>query len=180
MQGSQPDDDFLIEGTRELPGSAFQEADAPGALRESILRRTTAVLRARARRRKALVLASWLIAYAAGAGTVLTASRAWTGPEGRGASPFVAPGPAVEKAPTVDAPAEPDPRSLVRKARWGPPAERYRLLKGAGDRFLNGFGDIERALECYRKALALAARGEPARAEPGDSWLFTVLVQSRI
>jgi hypothetical protein len=182
MNGSRPDDDFLIDGMGELPGGAFREAEAPAALRESILLRTTTALRSRARRRKALILASWLIAYAAGAATVLTAFRPWTGPEGGGAAPVAAPGPgpSAEKAPAVKAPAEPDPRSLVRKARRAPPAERYRLLKGAGDRFLNGFGDIESALDCYRKALDLAVRAGPVRSEPGDSWLFSALVQSRI
>ena len=70
-----------------------------------------------------------------------------------------------------------DPTLLEELALDAGPSERARLLRRAGDRYLDERGDVEAAVRCYRASLEI----DPADApEPNDSWLLAVLKQGHV
>jgi len=193
MSGDHLNSDSLAEGLEGLPPSAFGCPEAPPELREAILRRTRAAVRRRPRRRRLLATVAVAAAYSAGLGTAVLWSGAATGPV-----PFVTAEPASDVAPAAtslapvreltatdaaSAPADErpaSPRALLARVPDAAPAEQVRLLTRAGDRYLTDYGDVQRALDCYRQVLELTPRSQPAALGSGDTWLLTSLKLARL
>jgi hypothetical protein len=158
----------LIEGLGPGPVK-FDVPSPPPGLRERLLERTAAAVRSRARWRRARLAAALVLLYAAGLATApLLLDRA--GP--------AEPAAAGKPAPPQAAPAPLDPEEIRRRVPDAPLPERARLLRLAGDLYLEKRGDPAAALECYRQVLELSLM--PASPpEPGDSWLLLALKQAR-
>jgi hypothetical protein len=161
------DHDPLVEGLGPGP-LRFDVPRPPAGLRERLLERTSAVVRSRARWRRIRIACALVLVYAAGIATAVPLLLDRSGPAERAAS---------EPEPRPAAPALLDPDEVRRSVADAPPAERARLLRLAGDLFLEGRGDASAALECYRQVLELSPV-LASRSEPGDSWLLIALKQS--
>jgi hypothetical protein len=72
-----------------------------------------------------------------------------------------------------------DPSELVRRSETASSEDRVRLLKQAGDLYLSDRYEIEKALQCYRRALDSLPQSMQMRVEPGDTWLLAALKDSR-
>jgi hypothetical protein len=176
------ENDPLLEGLG-LPADAWRLPRAPEGLREEVLARTSAAVRNRSRWRKILVGGVIAAAYAAGLATaVLVLGGA---PIRQDTSPTVseaAPSEALPKPPPPQPVAAPDPERepeefAVLLARSSS-EQQMKLLKIAGDRYLNEYGDARLAMNYYRRLLALA----PPEMQPtlDDTWLLRSLKQARL
>jgi hypothetical protein len=155
----------LIPGLDLPPGSLVPERPPPG-LRERVLEQTTFALRSRAMRRRFLH-SGWIAAvYAAGFLTAAVVARPW------GAVP---PAPVLPEANGTAPTRRMDPSEVLRGVAAAPRSERPRLLRAAGDAFLEERGDLASALDCYRQVLELDAK---APLLPDDTWLLAALKQS--
>ncbi|HIJ74470.1 MAG TPA: hypothetical protein HPP83_10260 [Candidatus Hydrogenedentes bacterium] len=174
----------LVEGLDELPRGVF----APGNLRERVLRRTCATVRARPRRRRAIALAGAALAYVAGLATMHLAVR-----ESEPTVPILAQGTPVaipsglEPQPSKPADVELvpadlliDPKAFAGRVATAPLDERMQLLERAGDRHLIERGDVQAALYYYRQLLDLLPATRQTELNPNDSWLLFSLKQARI
>jgi hypothetical protein len=159
-------DEPLVDGLGAGP-LRFDIPRPPPGLRERLLERTAAGVRSRARWRRGRLAAALALVYAAGLATALPLVRERAGP----------PEPTVEPAPSPAAPAPLGPDEIRRRVPDAPPAERARLLRLAGDLYLQRRGDPAAALECYRQVLELSSL-PASQLEPEDSWLLTALKQA--
>ncbi|MBI4602149.1 MAG: hypothetical protein HY721_09335 [Planctomycetes bacterium] len=181
------EDEPLCGGLEGLPHGALAGPEPSPGFQEALLRRTSGAVRRRGALRRARLMACILLAYGAGLATALalrSAGEPAGGPRGpaaaapQGLAALAPAAPTVEPAETE--PAAPSPEELERRARGWPGRQRAALLKVAGDGYLAALGDIERAVRCYREALDLTPRKDLARIEPGESWLFAALKESRL
>lgn len=169
-------EDPLLDG---LPDGALERPVSSVKFREVLLERSTAVLRQRRRRGRALSAAGWLVAYAAGLATAFLAL-------GSEQAPPVAPLDRVAQgvAPAVDQPSDdaalPDlpPWELERRSASAEEAQRPELLRLAGDRYFNDYADVQSALRCYRQLLDLVP-SDQRTFDPSDNYLLTSLKQAR-
>lgn len=175
MSGNHLDSEGpLAEGLETLP----PYPEVPDELRDAILRRTSATVRRRPRRLRTLAACVVAVAYAAGLGTALLWSDADVAP-----APLVA-APAPEIAPVIPAVAavertRENPQALLARVPDATPPEQVRLLTQAGDRYLTDYGDVTRALDCYRQVLELTPDSQPVTLESSDTWLLTSLKLAR-
>jgi hypothetical protein len=143
------------------------------ALRQSLLLQTTRRLRRPRWLRRAALAAALAACYGAG----LLSMRLLT-PTPPIPSPTVA---AVqqpkEDAPQAPAAAVPAVAVELRAARAADP-ERARLLRQAGERYLNEEIDPEAALRCYSKALD-AGSEEDTKFSDRDDWLLMAIKNAR-
>jgi len=165
----------LAEGLETLP----PYPEVPDELRDAILRRTCATVRRRPRRLRTMAACVVAAAYAAGLGTALL----WPGADGPPA-PLVA-APAPEVAPVIPAvtavdAASASPQALLARVPDAAPSEQVRLLTQAGDRYLTDYGDVARALDCYRQVLELTPDSQSLTFEASDTWLLTSLKLARL
>ncbi|MCC6485923.1 MAG: hypothetical protein IT364_00350 [Candidatus Hydrogenedentes bacterium] len=177
-------DEGLLDG-QELPCEAWLSPQVPAGLKDSLLYRTTAGVRTRTRRRRALVVGGLVAAYAAGLTTAFAlAGRAPQAPQ----EPLVS---SVEPQEAAPPPAESgqdevtpallgDPEGFTLLLVNSPVEKQARLLKSAGDKYLNDYGDIQLALNCYRRLLALQGAANEETADSSDTWLLRSLKQARV
>jgi hypothetical protein len=169
----------LAEGLEALPEGAFDMPRPPEELRTAVLERTIRIVRGRARRRRLLILALAAAAYLGGLTTALLLTEtAATNGNGRQGVAEVQPG-AVDFAGNPAGNPEAKPADLERQAESATPEERILLLTRAGDLYLSAQCDVERALDCYRRALDAMPAVRRTAAAPGDSWLLAALKDSR-
>jgi hypothetical protein len=177
------DDPLLKNG--DLPPDVWRLPLAPAGLREDVLARTSAAVRGRVRRRRTLLAATVAAAYAAGIVTAFLALRGF--PESESGAPMVSevtqerpvPTPRPEKLAVVPD-AERDPEQFALLLARSPREKQVELLKAAGDRYLNEYGDVELALNYYRRLLSLEPSGEDAEPTLDDTWLLRSLKQARL
>ncbi len=174
------EDEPLIEGlARPFAGGV---AEPSASFSAEVLRKTTRVVRWRVRRRWLAVACGVLVAYLAGLGT--TRMGGGGVPEGDGTArvaPAAEPVPAapVRSGDALLAALPAGSKALRRHIAAVPRAERPRVLREAGDRYLAERTDIGSAMTCYR---ALLDNQDPARRvqpEPDDSWLLLYLKTAR-
>ncbi|MCL4691382.1 MAG: hypothetical protein KJ060_02595 [Candidatus Hydrogenedentes bacterium] len=180
---SNHDIEPLLNG-EELPADAWDRPPIDPRFREAVFAQTASALRARSLRRH-VVTAGALVAasYAGGMVTAWIALQPEPAPA-PAESMTVAPPAAVDNA----APIEPvvtddllrDPEGLSLLVAQSPAEEQEQILKAAGDRYLEGFGDIEQAMNCYRRLLALQQPGAGVAMNLDDSWLLKSMKQARL
>lgn len=170
-------------GEADLPfesidGSAWPVP--PDGLRREVWQKTARLVRRRAQHRRWRLLAGWGLAYAAGL------VSAWFALRHEALAPAQLPEASVRQIATNQAApsivennldALP-PEELRRRVAGAPRPEQIRLLRLAGDRYLFGAADVERALDCYRQVIELTPRSELAGRDSGDSWLLAELKSS--
>jgi hypothetical protein len=145
------------------------------ALRRTVLRRTTRVLRRRRRLRTLALAAALAAVYLAGVGTAR-----------RTAAPAPTPAPEDvarqrEETPPPGPDARPAPSSAV-TAEWHAFDSNDRaspLYRQAGDRYLRENGDLESAVRCYRNALDTGDEASLSPA-PEDNFLLLAIKDARM
>jgi len=143
------------------------------AFRDAVLARSLCTMRQYRRRRRYAIVATLLLAYGAGMGSLVMLQAA---KHSRPELPLA-------QSPPAAAPAQaprPDPRALLNRVADVPRPEQVRLLTEAGNIYLDDRGDIERALNCYRQVLEILPEDQSMNISPGDTWLFTALKQARM
>ena len=168
----------LAEGLDVLPEGSFRFPRPSEDLRRSVFGRTRQIVRARSRRRRFIIVAVAAAAYIGGITTALFFSEtAMRDGEGRNA---------VVESPFGDEGTQPRFRDFIteageleRRSDSAPPKERTRLLTRAGDLYLSAQYDVEKALNCYRRALNTMPASRQTIIEPDDSWLLAALKDSR-
>jgi hypothetical protein len=166
------EDEPLIEGLEALPAGALYRPSAPEGLRRALRDRTARAVRSRVRRRRFLVAALVVLAYGGGVATAYRFFDATADPAGREIA-VSRPGEAEPAA------RDPDPAALEQRAAGAPPEARIPLLQRAGDLYLSGPGNVERAVDCYRRVLEALPPSRRTVVEPGDSWLLLAMKESR-
>lgn len=180
MDGNEP----LMDGV-PVPPEAFRRPCPPEGLRDRVLAQTGAVVRRRRRARRGLLIAVLAAAYAGGAGTAL-----WLAPEAAApaASPVLtAAAPAPPAVPAAETPVPALPDEILRDSERFTlllnrvtPERRLELLQEAGNRWLDDYGDVERAVTCYRQFLDQAPPGRLAEFHPNENWLLRSLRLARL
>ncbi len=166
----------LIEGLESVPPEAFGLPRPPAGLQESIFAQTCRVVRAKARQRRLVALGVVAAAYMAG----ITTALLWTETPGRMNSGALLTSPSIDKERKDEPfPSYIEPSELVRRSETASPEDRIRLLKQAGDIYLSDQYEIEKALQCYRRALDSRPQSLQMRVEPDDSWLLAALKDAR-
>ncbi len=178
------DETPLYEGLDTIPREAFELPESSNAFRERVLARTTAQVRKRAKRSLGMRM---FLSYGAGVATVLLfVAPAWWTPKHTGMQEQ----PVVTKAP-ADPPSAPKagailPRELLHDSEAlafhiaaASKADRLRILKQAGDGYLNEWGDPQRATQCYGRLLDLTGKNDGYSVETTDSWLLATLKRAR-
>lgn len=177
-------DEGLLNG-KELPREAWLTPEIPAGLRESLLARTTAGVRARTRRRRAIFVVGMAAAYAAGLTTAFVLAGSFpqvpqetliSSVEPPEPTPPAAEPPSDEVTPALLG----DPEGFTLLLVMSPAEKQARLLKSAGDKYLNDYGDIQLALNCYRRLLALQGASNEETADSSDTWLLRSLKQARV
>ena len=177
------DDEPLLEG-QELPRALWDDPPISPEFRESVLARTSAQLQVRSRRRRVAVAGALIAAsYLGGIATAWFALR--TPPADAGSELAVA---EVREDPGAVAPVEPvvadsllrDPEAFALLLAKSPVDKQIEILKSAGDRYLAGFGDIDQAMNCYRRLLALQQTSAGSAMSVDDSWLLKSMKQARL
>lgn len=165
----------LAEGLKTFP----PYPEVPDELCDAILRRTRATVRRRPRRLRTLAACVVAVAYAAGLGTALL----WSGTDVAPAPLVAAPAPEIAPvipAVTVADAAPASPQALLARVPDAAAPEQVRLLTQAGDRYLTDYGDVARALNCYRQVLELTPDSQSLTLESSDTWLLTSLKRARL
>lgn len=182
---SNHDSEPLLNGD-ELPAEAWDRPPIDPRFREAVFAQTASAVRARSLRRR-VVTTGALVAASYASGIVTT----WIALQ-----PEPVPAPAqtesMTTAPPADtdtaAPVEPvvtddllrDPEGLSLLVASAPVEDQEQILKAAGDRYLEGFGDIDQAMNCYRRLLALQQPGAGIALNIDDSWLLKSMKQARL
>ncbi|MCC6699556.1 MAG: hypothetical protein IT365_28280 [Candidatus Hydrogenedentes bacterium] len=182
---TQPDRDEGLLDSLELPREAWQSPEIPAGLKGALLARTTAGVRSRTRRRRAIFVGGMVAAYAAGLATAL--SLAGRAPELPGETLITSVEPQEPAPPAVEPPSDEvtpallgDPEGFTLLLVKSPVEKQAKLLKSAGDKYLNDYGDVQLALNCYRRLLALQGAESEETADSGDTWLLRSLKQARV
>ena len=180
----------LLDELSMASAEVFDGPEAPDDFREAVWEHTARSIRRRGRmRRFTMASAALAAAYAMGIATMF----AWSSQTPRDAETAAAIHQAAPEEPDRPAPAmaEREPGELVPKTllsdrealarRLGEAStdERARLLKRAGDRYLNEWGDVELASKCYRSLLDGTPLDKRTIVEPEDNWLLVSLKQDR-
>ena len=169
MDNTHRDDhEPLIEGLDTLPEDSFRLPQPSDDFRSAILDRTGRIVRARAHRRRLVVLAFVAAAYIGGIMTALLLTESVI-PDGKGGDEAVA-----ELSDSFIEPGE-----LVHDSESAPLDERIRLLQQAGDLYLYAKYDVEKALDCYRRALNAMPASRQTMVEIDDSWLLAAVKDAR-
>lgn len=177
-----------------LSSGAWPAAPEAAEFRAALLAHTTAIVRRRARWRRARRMSTIGLAYAAGVLTMIVVWRLPAPGDGRADPLAVHSGPgesrpsplakprsanqAAREQPSVDVADELASLSPAELRRLVPRAsrqEQVRLLALAGDRYLFNQADVVSALDCYRQVIELTPAGEREAPRPEDSWLLAEL-----
>ncbi len=181
----QNDNEPLLDGD-EVPRELWDSPPISADFRESVFARTAAQVRGRSRRRR-LAVGSGLVAVAYVGGIVTAFLAFQPAPPKMGTEPPVA----VASDATVHEPALPDqalvtdsllrdPEAFSLLIARSPIDKQIEILKAAGDRYLNGFGDIDQAMNCYRRMLSLQQPQTGVAMNVDDSWLLKSMKQARL
>jgi hypothetical protein len=180
------EDEALIPGVDRIPPDGFDDCEPPAGLREEVLRATLSAVRRRPRRRRAAACVAFLAVFAVGvaAGRLLLDGPR---PAGIPATPPGFPGAAGPATrPPASAPrgagdvlAE-DAAALLAAVPAARPVEKARLLRKAGDAFLERQGDVGKALDCYRQVLEITAADGTSPPAESDTWLLASLKKERM
>ncbi|MCP4643449.1 MAG: hypothetical protein GY851_23580 [bacterium] len=175
----------LVDGLERLPEAALDRAGAPDELRDALRTSTARAVRGRARRRRVAWWSGGLaVAYAAGLWTMTLAPPDPGAPVQTNDPPVHEVQPAgevvetvvPETLPRITVAAVRDPELLARTIGMAQPNEKARLLRDAGDLYLDGMGDIRRATQCYRRALREENQDvEYAAGTDHGTWLYLSL-----
>lgn len=166
-------DEEVQDKLRSLGKDAFDVPTLSDALRDDILARTSRRVRRKPARKRMMAIGCMVAMYVAGALTVML-GRSETTP--RMLVPPTAKVTVPAEAPSKPSP--PTPEQLLARVPGAGHDEQMRLLREAGDIYLNNYVDIDRALNCYRQVLELGSvYGQPP-SNPDDTWLFASLVSS--
>ncbi|MFO7973650.1 MAG: hypothetical protein R6V12_03345 [Candidatus Hydrogenedentota bacterium] len=177
------DDPLLEDG--DLPPDAWRLPLAPEGFREDVLARTCAAVRGRCRKRRTLLVGAVTAAYAAGIVTAFVVPGGF--PESASVVPVLteavqedASPVTIREEPTTRSEVLRDPEQFALLLVRSPREKQVELLKAAGDRYLNEYGDVELALNYYRRLLSLEPSGEDAEPTLDDTWLLRSLKQARL
>ena len=186
------EDEPLLADMPGLPDGAFDGPAPPEALYDAVWRSTAGRVRRRRYYRRILAVSAVAAAYAGGLATTFALFKAPASAPPRNAPTAVTESVASAKdKPVLSVESAPDPaqrgitrplgnrEALARRISEASPEERARLLKQAGDRYLKELGDIETALNCYRRLLDSLPASERGRVGRNDSWLLVALKESR-
>ena len=172
------EDEPLLEGFQEIPLEAFTTPPAPGELHDRSLRETSAIVR---RRRYVLFAtrcgaAAALFACGVGAGVLMTKAPAATQPAN-----VIQLTNAANPAPTELVPDAilADGEEFALKLHAASKPEQLALLRRAGDRYLNEFGEVQLALRCYQRLLEIEGPDEKQTVDMNDTWLLMALKSDR-
>jgi hypothetical protein len=160
------------------PVERFLAADfvgqAPAALRQGVLAKTTRVLRRRRLVRRLGLTAALAACFLAGVGTTsLWRSLEPPGQDGRSAS--------ATHSPPATPPTAPEPPLSLVELEWrafDSRNNRAALFFEVARRYLEEQHDFDSALRCYSQALDAAPR-EVLAIRPEDNWLVMALKQAR-
>ncbi len=174
----------LLE-TGELLPDSWRLPPAPEGLRDDLLAQTSAAVRAKARHTRFMLAGAVAAAYGAG---LVTAFLALGGVrDDREHAPVVSnlTHQVTMEAPEPELPAASydmlsDPEQFALLLARSPVEEQIGLLKTAGDRYLNEFGNVEQALNHYRRLLSIEPLEDGTRTSFDDSWLLRALKQARL
>jgi len=164
-----------------LTREAFGISAPSPAFREQVWLRTAARIRRRTLRRRWAIGGGLLAAYAAGAITIVLGWRSEpvvSRPEVQRTAqtavvPVSLPAGAVTTAMLQDS------EALTLALAKASSEERLSLLREAGDRYLEEYGDLRRATQCYRRLLDLMPFEELKIVEHQDTWLLASLKLAR-
>jgi hypothetical protein len=157
-----------------LAVSRSPDADV-AALRQTVLKRTTRILRHRRWSRRAAIAAALAACYAAG-----VASTYWLRPTAPAEVIIVEKSPEPAPSPAATAPHEAEPSAIA--LEWQAvesPNKRVELYRLAGDRYLVESNDMEAALRCYRQMLNAGSEKDLV-ISPDDNWLLMALKDARL
>lgn len=167
--------DFSDELSESM-NSTTEQIPASPELRESVLSRTTGIIRQRRRMRRAKIVAALVGCYLAGIATVSLR------PNSRDADRVVA---ASSTGNNVDS-SHATARKFVRPEddQFAPSAQPvvrltpYERLRRMGDEQLEQYADIAAATRSYEKALQIASTDQRQIAPDHDTWLLMALKHS--
>jgi len=161
--------------TQWLAVSNSPKADVDG-LRQSVLRRTTGVLRRRRWLRRGAVVIALSACYLAGAATM----RMLPPPPTVLTVVVEKSGAPVPPAANDEAlPRETEPRAVA--LEWNAldhPETKVESYRRAGDRYLAESNDVQAAVRCYKQMLD-AGTEKDWTISPDDSWLLMALKEAR-
>ena len=184
------DEKGLLDELSTAPAEVFDGPEAPDDFREAVWRYTARSIRRRGRmRRFTMASVALAAAYAMGVATMFV----WSSQVPRAAETAIAIHQDAPQEPDRPAPAmaerEPgelvprtllsDREALARRLGEATTDERVRLLKRAGDRYLNEWGDVALASKCYRSLLDSTPLDKRTIVEPKDNWLLISLKRDR-
>lgn len=187
--------DSLLEGIGCVPQGLFVDYREASEVRERLLRKTQGVVRRRRYFRRAKAVGQIMAVYLAGVCTVLLVRTEAANDSAPGLENAVVESEAVPasngRTPQSGEPSKPQPAPqesvpLERLEPWELRArvasasreEQLRLLRLAGDRYLEYYSDISGAVLCYQQFLELAGP-ESLESVEEDSWLLADLKYSR-
>jgi len=172
----EPKPDDAVESFLQSRPPVAQNA----SLEEQLLAQTTRVLRRRRVLRRARMATIFAGVFLAGAASAWLVKPAPMPPEPADQPSHAAPA-VKEDAPPQSAKDNGKPAASAWAEEWrafDARADRTRLFREAGDRYLAESQDVEAALRCYTQALD--AGGDDALAvAPQDSWLLIALKDAR-
>lgn len=190
------DDDFvpLVEGVDRIPAGAFDLVEIDPAAFDPLLVQLRRRVWGRRIRGGVALAAAFLVGlfvpYLAGSGSGEagpSGSVAFEQPEG--VKPDAAPAdgstePASGRAADVDEEGDPtareesetlDPDLLRRRVAGASPVDQRRLLRVAGDIYLDRYDDVRAAVHCYQQVLELEDAFDLTFAQEDESWLLANL-----
>lgn len=157
--------------------SATDQIPASPQLRDSVLSRTTGIIRQRRRMRQAGIVAALVSCYLAGIATVSLRLSS------RDVNRAIAQSPTGSNAESSQAatrkPVRPEDDQIASNSAQ--PVVRltpYERLRRTGDQQLEQFADIAAATRSYEKALQIASTDQRQIAPDHDTWLLMALKHS--
>jgi hypothetical protein len=167
------DDEFieLFEDGSEPPMPSAE-------FREAMLGRTTVVLRRRKRIRRAAIACAAVFIYGAGMGTALL----FRGSEDLAQTAAHTEEPIKRQPDPVVVTAEMlgDWEAFSIRVAEAPPTEKVRLLRAAGDWYMEKLNDIETAASCYSAMFAAMDTETMLDLHEQDNWLIASLKLARL
>jgi hypothetical protein len=152
--------------------------------RDAMMRRTTDMLLRRRRVRRVAIACGVLFIYGAGMGTSFLIPRS-----GDGLSTTASVDEASTSPPMPTLQSDPAPVTAEMLGDWegfsirvaeAGPAERVRLLRAAGDWYMEEFDDIETAASCYSAMFAASETDTQLDLQERDNWLLASLKMARL
>jgi hypothetical protein len=162
----------------ESMASAVEGIPASSQLRDSVLSRTTGIIRTRRRVRRVGMIAALIGCYLGGVATV----SLWPGSRemGRVVAESATGNDESKENAAVQKLVQPEDDQVVTDEAQPTTVQvtPYDRLRRAGDRQLERYADIPRATRSYERALQIASAEQRRIAPDRDTWLLMALKQS--